>query len=153
MGAGWTWRPEAPFLFHWNGSEEAMTTEMTTAMQLHCLLRYDVVPTLADAKKLVHKAPPSTKPQLRESWIRNRLDERGYFVVSRPSDESSHAGLFVTLHCFFISLEETDIMLTRLRGEKHKTIPTVARSKITKAIAVITPIDNTAKLVSHWPTK
>lgn len=78
-------------------------------------------------------------------WIRNRLDELGCFGFGcnpQPNDN-----LPVELHIGFLSIEETDEMISRLRNEPvEQGIATT--SKIFSTSLVPSPIDKVAARVT-----
>ena len=82
-------------------------------------------------------------------WLKTRLSEHGAWPTAgmTPGDEMPPQN---HLHCFFIHILESAEMLARLRNER-KSKPSVARSRVSKSVKKIKPIDGTAARVSDWP--
>lgn len=85
------------------------------------------------------------------TWFRNRLDKTGVFDGKKDANSFIREMTTAILHVFFISVEETEEHLARLRGEIPQTTGTVAVSKIGKTTKIIHPIDRTANNVAPEP--
>ena len=83
-------------------------------------------------------------------WLKNRLCEHGLLPsdsVTLPYAVGHYSS--ATLHIFFVHLEETKEMLTRLKNE-NRCEPKASRSKIFKDDSRVPyPIDSTAAIVGR----
>ena len=79
-------------------------------------------------------------------WIKTRLIETGFFSTGTADDQPDYViGKF---HVFFMFLEETEEMLSRLRLDDEAIDAIIARSGIFSTSLIPTPIDRVAWLVS-----
>lgn len=76
-------------------------------------------------------------------WLKNRLDEMGKFCVE--ANNGSIPVKFKTLmHIFFLSIEETEEHLEKLRTEPKKDAKSARGSKIFATNKIPKPIDRIA---------
>lgn len=78
-------------------------------------------------------------------WLKNRLNEAGVFEVGRRYFDDK---IGCPLHCFFLSLEETEEMIMRLWNDDELIQAKVARSKVSRTFAKIRPINQLSFLVA-----
>lgn len=85
------------------------------------------------------------------SIIRDALSERGWFPHGR-SDDARTPRMVTVFHMGFASIWETPEQLAALRGEPEATVePAPARSKISKTLKPIRPVDRVARKVARPP--
>lgn len=77
-------------------------------------------------------------------WVKSRIQPLIRFGSHQSAKERD---VTATLHVFFFNIEESDEMLSRLKGEKPATSST-ARSRITNYQSQLVPVDKTAANVS-----
>lgn len=96
-------------------------------------------------------------------WLKNRLGEAGILFKRTNTDEANERRTInfpVTLHCFFLGVEETPEHLARLRNEhlgpsdqraeaREGPQDTLARSKVFSTTQVVHPINRVAARVSR----
>ncbi len=113
------------------------------AMRQYCIDRLGVDPgdlKLCGIKKKAYEGDGANL-----IWLKNRLNEAGLFEVGRKYFDDR---MGVPLHCFFLSLEETEEMILRLWNDDELIQAKIARSKISTTFAKIRPIDQLSFLVA-----
>ena len=99
----------------------------------------------------LRKNPQPTEPQSNSyvlSRIKSFLMDEGAFDLPFKCGVEWETHSTAQLHVFFLSLEENDKHLARLRGEKGKGKVRVARSKVHRTQQKISPIDKVACRIS-----
>lgn len=84
-------------------------------------------------------------------WFKNRLEERGLLPLAGrlANNNDDNPLVTATFHVGFISIEETPEQLERLpKGEPKNGEPSVARSKISRTVQHIEPINSVASKVA-----
>ena len=77
-------------------------------------------------------------------WLKNRLNEIPKRNVEPPSVPLSDITLPVLMHVWFLFIYETGEMICKLRCDTEKISDEPARSKISKTVQFISPIDQVA---------
>lgn len=85
-------------------------------------------------------------------WLKSRLLELGFITwTHKPMEELS---LPVTMHCFFIQIEENELHISRLRNEAVEDRDSTARSRLKRYMESqqINPINKTTLAVARPPS-
>ena len=123
------------------------------AMRRYCIERFGVDPqqhgmTLVGVKQ--NKCFPYHGDEGNICWIKNRFAAAGVF---------KHRGEFACdadtarLHVFFIHIEETAAMVSRLLRDDAMFSSQVARSKLPNTNLKVRPIDSLAQSVAPFPSE
>lgn len=120
------------------------------AMRTYCINRFGVDPhkygfSFVGFKQV--KSFPYIFDEGNLIYIKSRLAERGAFKPCGLHEDDAQTA---RLHVFFLTLDETPEMLSRL-PEGTPIASQVARSKISKTPLKISPIYLTAQTVSQFP--
>lgn len=121
------------------------------AMRDYCIDRFgiDIKPFRVSFVGMKQgKSFPYDGDEPNAAWIKNRLAELECFPHGCDAGEINPPSM--NMHVFFLCLEETDEMVSRLKNERIIANGTVARSKVGKTSRVIRPIDKTAQAVSGF---
>jgi len=121
------------------------------AMRQFCIERFDVDPsqyglTLVGIKQ--ERCFPYDCDEGNIVFIKNRLAERGAFQRGESMPLEAHTA---RLHVFFLSLDETPEMWSRLKADETAIVQQIPRSKLAKTTQCVRPVDSVAMNVAPFP--